>query len=185
MITELPCILPSCDTTTRCNHLISNCLAKERKSLTGADMRRVVIQIYLLLKDLVCSSNILLLLQTIIKINEILYSRENTRSPRQLFQLYNSCWLHMELCLDSNKRISRSKMFGHYLHVLTAHSPTQYELASLRSPDNREPRTTLWPGKSYSGHMHKPSCRNIIPQIMICLQTKREQQTALILIGES
>ena len=42
LITELPYILPSGDTTAQCNHLIC-CLAKEKKS--GADMRRVVIQL--------------------------------------------------------------------------------------------------------------------------------------------
>ena len=47
-ITELPYILPSGDTSAQCNHLISCYLAKEKKS--GADMRRVVIQLYLLLK---------------------------------------------------------------------------------------------------------------------------------------
>ena len=127
LITELPYILPSVDTATQCNHLISCCLAKEKKS--GADMRRVVIQLYLLLKDLDCTNKILLLLQTIIKIGEILYSRDNARSPRQLLQLYNSCWLHMELCVDlfpAPKKLTRSKMFGLYLHALTTHSPTQY-----------------------------------------------------------
>ena len=101
-----------------------------------ADLRRAIIQIYLLLKDLECSTKILLLLQTIIKVGEISYSKEDKRSPRQLLQLYNNCWMHMELCRDlfpTLKTISRSKMFGHYLHALTAHSPTQYELACLRS----------------------------------------------------
>jgi hypothetical protein len=69
LITELLYILPSGDTTAQCNHLISCCLAKDKKS--GADMRRVVIQLYLLLKDLDCPTKILLL-QTIIKIDLVL-----------------------------------------------------------------------------------------------------------------
>lgn len=97
LITELPHVLPNGDITTQCTHLISCCLAKEKKS--GADLLRVAIQLFLLLKDLDVSSKILLL-QTIIKIGEILYSRDHMRSPRQLLQLCNSCWLHMELCVD-------------------------------------------------------------------------------------
>lgn len=110
LITELPHVLPPGETATKCNLLINCCLAKEKKS--GADLRRVVIQIYLLLKDLDCSSKILLLLQTIIKMGEISYSLDDCRSPRQLLQMYNTCWLHMELCRDmfgNPQKITRSK----------------------------------------------------------------------------
>lgn len=103
-------------------------------------IRRVVIQINLLLKDLDVEPEILLLLQTIIKVGEIAYSLDSARSPRQLMQLYNCCWLHMELCRDllgKPTKLSESKMFGHYLHALTSHSPTQYKLASLRSLNRR------------------------------------------------
>ncbi len=134
LITELPYVLPPGNTATKCNHLIDSCLAKEKKS--GADLRRAIIQIYLLLKDLECSSEVLLLLETIITIGKISYSMDTERSPRQLLRLYNACWVHMELCrhLFSNPRkITRSKMFGHYLHAITAHSETQYEVACLRS----------------------------------------------------
>ena len=52
MVTELPHILQG-ETATRCSHLIDCCLSKQKKS--GADLRRLAIQIYLLLKDLDCS----------------------------------------------------------------------------------------------------------------------------------
>lgn len=77
-------ILQGDETATRCSHLIDCCLSKEKKS--GEDLRRVVIQIYLLLKDLDCSSKVLLLLQTIIKVGEVSYSLDVSRSPRQLLQ---------------------------------------------------------------------------------------------------
>ena len=72
LLTELPHILPpgDGDVTIQCNHLISCCLAKEKKS--GADLRRSIIQVFLLLKDLDCGSRVLMLLQTVIKIGEIL-----------------------------------------------------------------------------------------------------------------
>ena len=46
LLVELPHILPPGNTTTKCTHLIENCLSKEKKS--GADLRRAVIQVYLL-----------------------------------------------------------------------------------------------------------------------------------------
>ena len=36
-------------------------------------------------------------LKTIVKISEILYAEESTRSPKQILQLYNFCWYHHEL----------------------------------------------------------------------------------------
>ena len=134
LITKLPSILPPGETKTKCDHLIDNCLSKQKKS--GADLRRVVIQLFLLLKDTDCSSRILFLLQSVIKIGEIAYSRDDKRNPRALLQLYNMCWLHMELCKDllsTPATLSKIKMFGHYLHALTAHMPTQLELACLHS----------------------------------------------------
>lgn len=98
LITELPHILPPGDTKTKCTHLIDHCLAKEKKS--GADMRRVVIQLYLLMIHLDCSSEVLLLLKSIIAISEVAYSYDSKRSPYQLLRLYNMSWLHMELCRD-------------------------------------------------------------------------------------
>ena len=93
LITELPSILPSPgETKTKCDHLIDNCLSKQKKS--GADLRRVVIQLFLLLKDTDCSSRILFLLQSVIKIGEIAYSRDDKRNPRALLQLYNMCFSH-------------------------------------------------------------------------------------------
>ena len=181
LIPELPHLLPSSDTTAQCNHLISSYLAKEKKS--GADMRRVVIQVYLLLKDLDCGSKILLLLQTIIKIGEILYARDNTRSPRQLLQLCNSCWLHVELCVElfpTMKKLTRPKMFGHYLHALTAHAPTQYELASLRSLNTENQEWLFGQARAIADACTNHHAENIIPQVMIRLQAKQEQRTALI-----
>ena len=61
LITELPHVLSDGDVSTQCTHLISCCLAKEK---SGADLRRVVIQLFLLLKDLDSSNKILLLLQS-------------------------------------------------------------------------------------------------------------------------
>ena len=128
LINEMPTVLPPGETRSKCIHLIDSCLAKEKKS--GADLRRVAIQLYLLLKDLDCSSRVLFLLQSIIKIGGIAYSRDDKRCQRQLLQLYNMCWIHMELCRDllsQPEKISKTKMFGHYVHA------TQYELACLSS----------------------------------------------------
>ena len=170
IITELPSIItPGSEAAIKCTHLIECCLSKEKKS--GADLRRVVIQIFFLLKDMDVPPKVLLL-PTIIKVGEISYSLDSARSPRRLLQLYNCCWVHnMELCRDlpgKPKKISESKMFGHYLHALTAHSPTQYELASLRSLNTENQERLFGQARLMIAECctnHHPD--NVIPQVII------------------
>lgn len=186
VITELPPILPTGHTTDQCTHLISCVLAKEKKS--GADLRRALIQIYLLLKDLECSSKVLLLLQTLIKIGEISYALDIHRSPRQLLQLYNTCWVHMELCRDllsKPQKISKTRMFGHYLHAITAHSPTQHELASLRSLNAENQERLFGQARSIAEDCTNHHMENVIPQVMLRLQAKQDQRQALLSVGKS
>lgn len=181
LITELPYVLPPGDTVKKCSHLIECCLSKVKKS--GADLRRIVIQLYLLLKDLDPGSKILLLLQTIIKVGEILYSLDICRSPRQLLQLYNACWLHMELCIDlfgNPKILSRSRMFGHYLHAITAHSPTQYELSCLRSLNSENQERLFGQARKIAESCTNHHPDNIIPQVMLRLQAKQEKHDAMV-----
>ena len=180
LITELPSILPEGETAIKCTHLISCCLAKDKKS--AADLRRAVIQIYLLLKDTDVHPRILLFLQTIIKVGEILYSLDSARSPRQLLQLYNCCWLHMELCRDlmaKPQKLSECRMFGVYVHALTVHSPTQYELASLRSLNSENQERLFGQARviAESCTNHHPD--NVIPQVMLRLQAKQERHMAM------
>ena len=180
LITELPSILPPGETKTKCDHLIDNCLSKQKKS--GADLRRVVIQLFLLLKDTDCSSRILFLLQSVIKIGEIAYSRDDKRNPRALLQLYNMSWLHMELCKDllsTLATLSKIKMFGHYLHALTAHMPTQLELACLRSLNTEGQERLLGQARVIAEACTNHHPDNVIPQIMLRLQAKQEQHEFL------
>ena len=134
LITELPYILPPGETATKCSMLPGKgekirCRFKANNYSTISPTERS----QLLSKSPPPSPNS-------IKIGEISYSLDDQRSPRQLLQMYNVCWIHMELCRDlisAPKKITRSKMHGHYLHALTAHSPTQYELSCLRSLTQR------------------------------------------------
>ena len=175
LITELPNILPPGETKSKCTHLIHSCLAKEKKF--GADLRRVAIQLYLLLKDLDCSCRVLFLLQSITKIGEIAYARDDKRCPRQLLQLYNMCWIHMELCNDlfsTPEKLSKAKMFGHYVHALTAHIPTQLELACLRSLNTESQERLFGQARAIADACTNHHSDNVIPQI------KQEQHEVLV-----
>ena len=176
LITELPNILPQGATKTKCVHLIDHCLAKEKKS--GADLRRVAIQLYLLLMTLDCDPEILLLLQSIIEIGAIAYCHDAERCPRRLLRLYNMCWMHAELCrslISSPGKISKTRMFGHYFHALTAHLPTQMELAYLRSLNTESQERLFGQARGIAESCTNRHADNIIPQIMLHLQAKQEQ----------
>ena len=180
LITELPFILPQGETKTKCDDLILHSLPKDK--ITGADIRKVLIQLYLLLKDLDCSSKIILLLQSILKITEIAYSRADKRCPRQLLQMYNMCWLHMELCKDllsKPVKLSKTCMFGIYLHALTAHSPTQLELACLRSLNTEHQERLFSQIRRIAQKCTNHHPDNIIPQVLLRLQAKQEQREFL------
>ena len=145
-------------------------------------MRRVVIQLYFLLKDTDCGSRIVFLLQSIVKIGEIVYSCDAKRRPRQLLQLYNMCWLHMELCKDllsAPEKVSKTKMFGHYIHALTAHLPTQLELACLRSLNTESQERLFGQARAIAETCTNHHPDNVIPQIMLRLQAKQEQREIL------
>lgn len=181
LITELPYILPPGNTVKKITHLIKNCLAKEKKS--GADLRCAIIQVYLLLRQLECDPKVLLLLEMIIKVGEILYSLDAKRSPRRLLQLYNSCWLNMELRVElfgNSTKLSRSKMFGLYLHAITTHGPTQYELANLRLLNTESQERLFGQARTIAESCTNHHCDNVILQVMLRLQVKQEQHVALL-----
>ena len=66
---------------------------------------------------------------------------DDERTPKCVLQLYNVSWLHHELCsklfMTFHGDLSRSTLFGSYLHSLVVHAPLQFEIISLLTPCNR------------------------------------------------
>ena len=94
------------------------------------------IHVLLLLINSSVHKSLTLLLHTVVKISEILYSLYNQRSPKSILQLYNTTWLHHTLCQElfsKPKTMSCKKFFGLYLHSLSSHAAPQYEIMCLRS----------------------------------------------------
>lgn len=89
----------------------------------------------------------------------------------------------MELCRDlfgKPHKLSRSRMFGHYVHAITAHSATQYELASLRSLNTEGQERLFGQARSIAESCTNHHADNVIPQIMLRLQAKQEQHMAML-----
>ena len=89
----------------------------------------------------------------------------------------------MELCGDlfcTPKKLTRSRMFGHYLHAITAHSPAQYEITCLRSLNTENQERLFGQARSIAEACTNHHPDNVIPQIMLRLQVKQEQHQALL-----
>lgn len=82
------------------------------------------------------SSEIHTLLDSIVRIPGISYLSEQKCTPRTVLQLYNLTLYHRELLQHLKPALAiltRSKLFGSYLHDISYRAAPQFELVSLRS----------------------------------------------------
>lgn len=132
LFAEVPALLPS-QVKRETEQLLATCLQK--KKTTGADLRATAIVLRQFLTGKV-TNEIHTLLDTIVCIAQISYLPENQRTPQTVPQLYNLTWYHHELLQDlipAPTVLTRSKLFGSYLHDTSCHAAPQFELVSLRS----------------------------------------------------
>ena len=123
MCKELPYLLTG-NMRKSCEDIIA---ATVSNKMTCADHWVLIMQLYLHLHQQKASKRILDLLETVIRISQILYIPAEERTPRWILQLYNCTWLHHELCRDLftwlHAGMTKSRMFGNYLHALVAGCP--------------------------------------------------------------
>ena len=135
LIHELPFLLKGGNRTT-CEEVIT---AVSGDTMTGAKCRVCLIELFFCLRKLNVSSEILLLVETAVRISAILYMFEEHRNPRNILRLYNLIWFHHELCntliTTFHGGLKYTTLFGTYLHALVVHAPEQLEIVSLRSVD--------------------------------------------------
>ena len=118
---------------TECQNILDTSLTKQKVS--GAVLRTAAIKLHLKLNQSNAPAKVQQLLETIVRISEILYLKDSKRSPKMVLRLYNLAWLHHELVSDLlyNQTSSNTKLFGNYLHAITIHAPVQYQIVSLSS----------------------------------------------------
>ena len=128
---ELPLLLLS-QVKHETEQLLAACL---QKKTTGADLRATAIVLRQFLTGKV-SNEIHTLLDTFVCIAQISCLPEHKCTPRTVLQLYNLTWYHHELLqhlIPAPTILTRSKLFGSYLHDTSCHAAPQFELVSLRS----------------------------------------------------
>ena len=158
LFNELPWLFQN-DMKDLCTQIIQSYKAKEK--ITCADLRQVLIHLYsCLLEKVPTEKEILQLVETAVRISEMMYLPSTQHSPKHILQLYNCTWLHHTLC---RKLLSpESGFYGSYIHHIVAHAPVQFEIVSLSS-------TTI----EAEGYLDKPRLlfhrHQIVIQIMSCL----------------
>ena len=115
---DLPYILPQ-ELKNSCKEVIE---ANTKDNMTGAAYRLMSIELFLHVKKANVDPSILLLLETGVRLSELIYLPDEKRTPRRVLELYNITWLHHELCSklfqSFHGELSRSKFFGSYLHSM-------------------------------------------------------------------
>ena len=116
-------------------------------------------------------------LDTVVRISDLLYSHDSRRTPRAILQLYNCCWLHHELCsyFLSNPRLqTQQHLFGVYVHDLVVHAPPIFQLVCLCST-NAESQERLFSQAKHIGlktTSRKPE--NTLATILLCMQARQK-----------
>lgn len=111
------------------------------------------------------------LLQSIVRVSEVLYSNDHQRCPKLLLRLYVNAWFHHQLCYDLFQTPkSREKLFGLYLHSLSKHAPEHYELLCLKSVDTENQERLFSKSRHIAEKASNRSPGNVISNILFCMQ---------------
>ena len=152
-------------------------MCKETK--TGFDYRRTLIHLLQLLHKLDAPNNICALIETLVDISSLLYSREEERTMQKVLRLYNRAWLHFELLREiftQPKQITRRKLFGAYLHAITVHAPVQFQTMSLRSCNTEHEERLFGQAKQIAAATTNRKPESIVPNILIRPQAKQKKK---------
>ena len=108
----------TCSKRTKCEQVIA---ANKGSTMTGTKCRVCMIELFLHLLRQPVSSEILLLVETAVRISELLYMHDSNRNLRNILQLYNCVWIHHELCskliTTFHSGMSYNKLFGTYTYM--------------------------------------------------------------------
>ena len=139
----------------------------KKPKLYGSDYRNALLQVMHILAGKVDTNDpVYILISTLVKISEIVYSNDSKRSPRQCLQFYNCAFLHHVTYIGLFKP-DRSSI---YFHSMLIHGPVQHELVCSRSA-NAEERLFKQAGRAAMNTDHKID--GFVESLLIKLQCKQ------------
>jgi len=178
VIKELPYLLSS-PAKDQIKQVIETTLPKQQVSCANLTVTLVKVCLKLL-KCQNVDEKVKMLITTLVKITEVLYLRDSSRTPRSVLQLYNATWLHNELCCElipEPREHTKTCFYGVYLHNLIVHSPQQYEIVCLRSTNAESQERLFSQAKHISLRATNRKPETVLPTILLSMQA-REKVTA-------
>lgn len=140
-----------------------------------------MIELFLYLLNRPVDKEILLLVETAVRISELLYMEDVDRNPRNILRLYNCTWIHHELCrkliTTLHGSMTYTKLFGLYLHALVVHAPQQLEIISLRSVNTENQERIFEQARRSATASSNRHPNNILTTIILRLQAKAAFRT--------
>lgn len=137
LIVELPCHLQDAQ---KDYDILRETTIGDKNQIKGSDARLFAIKLAKFTEQKHAEGkvhrDVLDMVNCLVEIISICYSRENTRSPKQILRLYNQCFLFAVLCVSiigKPEKMTSRKFYGSHFHTLTTHAPEAARLICLRS----------------------------------------------------
>jgi len=119
-----------------------------------------------------------LLLNTVVEMQDILYSDDNNRCPRLILRYHNLSFMHFLMCtLEFGSKpaaLTARKLYGKYLHNLVSHQAIQLRIISgtASNAENEERVFNAIKGITNTTSNYRPS--HVISNIFLRLQAEEE-----------
>ena len=147
-------------------------------TMTCADHRIVIIQLLLYLKQQNIHQHLHDLLDTAVRISQLLYLPAEKRTTQNILRLYNLTWYHHELCREMfthlHAGMTKEKMFGNYLHALVVHAPPQLEIVAMSSVNAEKQERLFSQARKTAIATSNRHPQNVISTLTLRLQAKAD-----------
>ena len=168
LLSQLPSVITQPQVKSQVQEYLNNFTKKPK--LYGSDYREALIQVMHILVNGKLDTNdpVYVLVGTLVKISEITYSKDSSRTPRQCLQFYNCAFLHHQTYVDLFKVDKRSI----YFHAMLMHGPVQHELVCSRSA-NAEAEEHLFKQAGHAAKNTDHKANGFVEALLVRLQCKQ------------
>ena len=168
LLSQLSSVITQPQVKSQVQEYLNNFTKKPK--LYGSDYREAPIQVMYILVNCKLDTNdpVYVLIGTLVKISEIAYSKDSSRTPRQCLQFYNCAFLHHQTYVDLFKPDKRSI----YFHAMLMHGPVQHELVCSRSA-NAEAEERLFKQAGYAAKNTDHKASGFVEALLVRLQCKQ------------
>jgi hypothetical protein len=176
VLTELPSHLSDAE-----SQLINECVELtlgNKESKRTVDYRVALIKTAAMAhQSNIISPKAMSLIDTLVQMQDILYSTDDKRSPALILRYLNQAWYHsilLKIIIKKPKKLTMRKLFGVYFHNLSAHAGLMLRLISGQASNAEQQERTFNSIKRIAKQTSNYHPGQIIPNLLIRLQAEKE-----------